>query len=194
MLDAVASDGDRPRHRRRLRAQAFENQIDATEGIEYTRFGQWKFDPTLAPDTAPDLSESRTAIDGFNRVMVDEIALKWGALHVPAAPPTSTAATDAVAAARALDGAVPAGTEVRDPLVLPNYLSSLDIRRSASGLPPVWQVGQYWNDWSANDTSRTVSPQTGHGSPVRACTRSPERFSPLSVGGLLARPSAPRRR
>jgi len=33
----------------------------------------------------------------------------------------------------------------------------------------------------ANDTSRTVSPHTGHGSPVRACTRSPERFSPLSV-------------
>ena len=33
----------------------------------------------------------------------------------------------------------------------------------------------------ANDTSRTVSPHTGHGSPVRACTRSPERFSPFSV-------------
>ena len=60
------------------------------------------------------------------------------------------------------------------------YLTSRDSRRSASGLPPVWQVGQYWNDWSANDTSRTVSPQTGQGRPVRACTRRPERFSPLS--------------
>ena len=58
------------------------------------------------------------------------------------------------------------------------YLSSRDSRRSASTLPPVWQVGQYWNDLSANDTSRTVSPHTGHGRPVRACTRSPERFSP----------------
>ena len=56
-----------------------------------------------------------------------------------------------------------------------------DSRRSASGLPPVWQPGQYWNDRSAKDTSRTVSPHTGQGSPVRACTRSPERFSPLSV-------------
>jgi hypothetical protein len=25
-------------------------------------------------------------------------------------------------------------------------LSSRDSRRSASGLPPVWQVGQYWKD------------------------------------------------
>ena len=44
-----------------------------------------------------------------------------------------------------------------------DYLSSLLIRRSASGLPPVWQVGQYCRLESANDTSRTVSPQTGHG-------------------------------
>jgi hypothetical protein len=27
-----------------------------------------------------------------------------------------------------------------------SYLSSRDNRRSASGLPPVWQVGQYCND------------------------------------------------
>ncbi len=48
------------------------------------------------------------------------------------------------------------------------YFSSRDRRRSASGLPPVWQVGQYCSDESANDTSRTVSPQTGHGWPVAA--------------------------
>ena len=40
-------------------------------------------------------------------------------------------------------------------------MSSFLIRRSASGLPPVWQVGQYCRLESANDTSRTVSPQTG---------------------------------
>ena len=46
------------------------------------------------------------------------------------------------------------------------HLSSLLIRRSASGLPPVWQVGQYCRLESANETSRTVSPQTGQGFPV----------------------------
>src|SRR3712207_7896332 len=44
------------------------------------------------------------------------------------------------------------------------------IRRSASGFPPVWQVGQYWRLESAKDTSRTMSPHTGHASPVRPCT------------------------
>ena len=41
------------------------------------------------------------------------------------------------------------------------YFRRRDIRRSASGLPPVWQVAQYCNEQSANDTSRTVSPHTG---------------------------------
>src|SRR6266480_3260604 len=61
------------------------------------------------------------------------------------------------------------------------YLSSLDMRRSASSRPSVWQVGQYWNDLSAKEISRTVSPHTGHGNPARACTFSPDRFSPFSL-------------
>src|SRR5690606_14418839 len=59
------------------------------------------------------------------------------------------------------------------------YLRRRDRRRSARGLPPVWQVGQYWRDESANDTSRIVPPHTGHFWPVRACTRRPVFFSPL---------------
>ena len=51
-----------------------------------------------------------------------------------------------------------------------DHFSSRLIRRSASGLPPVWQVGQYCRLESAKLTSRTVSPQTGHVSPVRPCT------------------------
>ncbi len=54
------------------------------------------------------------------------------------------------------------------------YLSSRDIRRSASGLPPVWQVGQYCRLRSAKLTSRIVSPQTGQGSP---CGRAPAGWS-----------------
>lgn len=63
--------------------KVFTDQIHATEGIEYLRFSQWKFDPATAPTTAPDLSESRTAIDGFNRTMVAELAAQRGLLHGP---------------------------------------------------------------------------------------------------------------
>ncbi len=68
-----------------------------------------------------------------------------------------------------------------------HYLSSRDRRRSASGLPPVWQVGQYCSAESAKETSRTVSPQTGHGLPARPCTRRPDFFSFFS--SAAAKPS-----
>src|SRR6202035_3418003 len=54
---------------------------------------------------------------------------------------------------------------------LGGHRSSLLIRRSANTRPPDWQVGQYWNERVASDTSRTVSPQTGHAAPVRPWTR-----------------------
>jgi chorismate mutase len=63
--------------------KVFTDQIHATEGIEYLRFSQWKFDPAAAPATAPNLSESRTAIDGFNQTMVAEMAAQQGVLHGP---------------------------------------------------------------------------------------------------------------
>ncbi len=59
----------------------FTDQINATEAIEFTRFGQWKFDESTAPAAAPDLSESRTQIDGYNKSLVEEIALHWNSLH-----------------------------------------------------------------------------------------------------------------
>ncbi len=103
VLDAVAADaaahGIDPQYVR----TAFTNQIGATEGIEYTRFGEWKFDPSTAPTTAPDLSESRAAIDGFNKIIVDEIALHWNSLHGPACGTDLRDATEAVSADRRLD-------------------------------------------------------------------------------------------
>jgi chorismate mutase len=81
----------------------FTDQIAATEGVEYTLFGQWKFAPSTAPTTAPDLAESRSAIDGFNKTMVDEIALQWNSLHGPRCSTELRATTDAVANARRLD-------------------------------------------------------------------------------------------
>jgi chorismate mutase len=103
VLDAVGADasarGIDPQYVRAL----FTDQINATEGIEYIRFAQWKFDPTLAPATAPDLAGSRAAIDGFNKSMVDEIALQWNSLHGTGCSADLQSATDAVATAHGLD-------------------------------------------------------------------------------------------
>ena len=70
-----------------------------------------------------------------------------------------------------------------------------DIRRSARGLPPVWQVAQYCRLESAKLTSRTVSPQTGQGWPVRPCTAQVGLLLALELAGRQAGRSArPRRR
>jgi chorismate mutase len=104
VLDNVAADATA----RGLDAQyvraVFTDQIAATEGIEYTRFGQWKFDESIAPTAAPDLSASRAEIDGFNKTMVEEIALHWNSLHSPGCAQDLSDATTAVADARGLDG------------------------------------------------------------------------------------------
>lgn len=83
--------------------KVFTDQIHATEGIEYLRFSQWKFDPAAAPTTAPDLSESRTAIDGFNRTMVAELAAQRGVLHGPGCVAALDTARAQVAEQRRLD-------------------------------------------------------------------------------------------
>jgi chorismate mutase len=82
---------------------AFEDQIRATEGIEYARFGQWKLDPGAVPTTAPDLSASRAAIDGYNRTMVGELALQQDTLRGPDCLISLDQARSAVGTARAFD-------------------------------------------------------------------------------------------
>lgn len=103
VLDGVGADATAhsidPQYVRTI----FTDQINATEGIEYARFGQWKFDLPAAPTSAPDLADSRTAIDGYNKTMVDEIALQWNSLHGPTCSAELQEATDAVAADRELD-------------------------------------------------------------------------------------------
>ncbi|MGV0852085.1 chorismate mutase [Mycolicibacterium phlei] len=103
VVDAVAADatahGIDPHYVRTV----FTDQIAATEGIQYTRFGQWKFDPATAPTTAPDLAQSRSQIDQLNKLMVDEIAAQWNSLRGPDCRQALTAATDAVSADRRLD-------------------------------------------------------------------------------------------
>lgn len=103
VLDNVAADatvhGIDPTYVR----TAFENQIHATEGVQYILFGHWKFVPAAAPAGAPDLAESRTAIDGFNKTIVAEMAAQWGVLQGPGCPAALDDARAAVAAERALD-------------------------------------------------------------------------------------------
>src|SRR5690349_17991329 len=62
VLDSVGADADAHAIDPQYVRAVFTDQIHATEGIEYTRFAQWKFDPSSAPTAAPDLSESRAAI------------------------------------------------------------------------------------------------------------------------------------
>jgi chorismate mutase len=83
--------------------QMFTDQIDATEAIEYTRFGQWKLDPGSAPRIAPDLAASRATIDGLNTEMVEQVALRWSVLHSPDCNRMLDDATTAVTTARMLD-------------------------------------------------------------------------------------------
>jgi chorismate mutase len=85
----------------------FSDQIDATESIEYSRFAQWKLDPTSAPGiglgTAPDLAASRAIIDRLNTEMVEQVAQHWSVLRSPDCTGTLDDAKSAVAGARALD-------------------------------------------------------------------------------------------
>jgi chorismate mutase len=103
VLDSAAADatahGIDPQYVR----EVFTDQIAANEGVQYTRFGQWKFDPGTAPTSAPDLAESRTQINGLNKVLVDEIALHWNSLHSQACAQDLADAKAAVVNARGLD-------------------------------------------------------------------------------------------
>jgi chorismate mutase len=103
VLSDVASDATRRGVDSSYVRQIFTDQIEATTGIEYTRFGQWKLDPGSAPGAAPDLSASRGTIDRLNTAMVEQIALRWPVLHSPDCPRTLDEARITVAGARMLD-------------------------------------------------------------------------------------------
>jgi chorismate mutase len=103
VLDAVAADAANRGIDQQYVRDVFADQIGATEGIEYTRFGQWKFDGSTAPTAAPDLSASRAQIDGLNKSMVEEIALHWNSLHSSGCGQDLSDAAGAVIAARQLD-------------------------------------------------------------------------------------------
>ena len=83
--------------------QVFRDQINATEAIEYSRFADWKLRASSAPFESPDLSASRSTIDGLNQTMLTQIALNWDFLHSPACAVQLDAAKSYVVGARQLD-------------------------------------------------------------------------------------------
>lgn len=103
VLDTVAADATAQQVDAMYVRAVFQDQIDANEGIQYTRFGQWKLDPAVAPVTAPDLSVSRDAINGFNKTIVNEISLHRDTLLGPACRQALGSAEQAVIHDRALD-------------------------------------------------------------------------------------------
>lgn len=103
VLGAVATDAESAGVPTDYVTAVFAEQIDATEAIQYSRFSWWKLDPDTAPDSAPDLSASRTQIDGLNRRMVSEIAEQWPVLQSPDCSARLGAAKSAVSQDRALD-------------------------------------------------------------------------------------------
>lgn len=103
VLDSVDADGKNHGLDEAYVRRVFTDQINATEGIEYVRFSQWKLDPGSAPGKAADLSESRAAIDGFDQTMVAALAANQAVLHGPNCAQTLNDARGAVIASRSLD-------------------------------------------------------------------------------------------
>ncbi|HET7075767.1 MAG TPA: chorismate mutase [Mycobacterium sp.] len=84
--------------------RVFGDQINATEAIEHSRFAEWKLNPAAVPGSPPDLSASRSTIDGLNQTMLTQIAADWELLHAPACPTQLDVARSDVIRDRQLDG------------------------------------------------------------------------------------------
>jgi chorismate mutase len=103
VIDSVTADAVQQRVDSDYVDEVFRDQIDATDSVEHSRFAQWKIDPAHAPTAAPDLSDSRAAIDTLNHAIVDDIGMRWDLLHSPACRADLNEATSQVMSSRYLD-------------------------------------------------------------------------------------------
>ncbi|AQA02166.1 chorismate mutase [Mycobacterium sp. MS1601] len=103
VLDTVAAEATAAQVDAMYVRLVFQDQINANEGIQYTRFGQWKLDPAVAPVTAADLSASRDTINQFNKTIVNEISLQRDTLLGPTCQQALEGAEQAVIHNRGLD-------------------------------------------------------------------------------------------
>lgn len=83
--------------------RVFTDQINATEAIEYARFADWQRNPSDVPAAPPDLSASRSTIDGLNQTMLTQLVRDWDLLHSPACAPQLDVARSDVIQRRQLD-------------------------------------------------------------------------------------------
>jgi chorismate mutase len=83
--------------------RVFTDQINATEAIEYARFADWQVNPSDVPGAPPDLSASRSTIDGLNQTMLTQLVHDWDLLHSSACAPQLDAARSDVIRSRQLD-------------------------------------------------------------------------------------------
>jgi chorismate mutase len=83
--------------------RVFTDQINATEAIEYARFADWQLNPSDVPAAPPNLSASRSTIDGLNQTMLTQLAHDWDLLHSSACALQLDAARRDVIRSRQLD-------------------------------------------------------------------------------------------
>ncbi|OBK24185.1 chorismate mutase [Mycobacterium asiaticum] len=84
-------------------ARVFQDQVNATEALEYQRFADWKLDPASAPAAPADLATSRAAIDALNTKILSQISLKWSLLNSPLCADELSAATATAIRVRRLE-------------------------------------------------------------------------------------------
>jgi chorismate mutase len=102
-LDDLGADAAGERIDPNYVTRVFGDQINATEAIEYSRFADWKLNPSSAPTGSPDLSASRSTIDGLNQTMLTQLVTRWDLLHSPACAAQLDAARTAVIRAHQLE-------------------------------------------------------------------------------------------
>jgi len=83
--------------------RVFTDQINATEAVEYARFADWQLNPSDVQAVPPDLSATRSTIDGLNQTMLTELVHDWDLLHSSACAPQLDAARSDVIRSRQLD-------------------------------------------------------------------------------------------
>lgn len=103
VLEAVGAQAESAGLPTDFARQVFTDQINANEAIQYSRFAGWKLDPSVAPAWAPQLSESRQAIDALNGQIVSGMAQQLPVLRSADCPVLLESARTGVAGARQLD-------------------------------------------------------------------------------------------
>src|SRR5580765_36754 len=152
----VARGGQRPAAGLPRRHPAGEvGVVDAL--LDQPRNGARRPAPAAADDRERAVVGDRQAVQGRRQITERDVHGVGGMPGVPLVPLADVEDDGIVGQVHG----VALGYVAHGPILANYYLRNLLVLRSASGLPPVWQVAQYCSEESANDTSRTMSPHVG---------------------------------